>query len=264
MFLLVHARNLLPHTVRLVGIVGGRFARKIRVFRSSPEATMYRPIAGRSSPVQVISWAASTKAKAIKVDLCVGANHLHGVSYTWKKHVSDPTFHSVLQHLFYRFWPHWMGAREKNDLLVWPELYSLLLHMSSWDYFPKISWFKLSSNFFYVTLCDWAKNSCKCLKYFIFHFFSHIFWKSGLPLCFIDFMLSLRINLLVKNLLALCFYVFCKKFAIYMFVWRFPKKLNCCGLLINGSFSFQPLMSLKYVLTWTPCMLERTEIDGVT
>ena len=45
-----------------------------------------------------------------------------------------------------------------------------------------------------------TKNGYKCVKYFIFHFFSHISWKIGLPLCFIIFMLSLGINLLVKKL----------------------------------------------------------------
>ena len=130
--------------------------------------------------------------------------------------------------------------------------------------FPKY----LDSNFlqiFFMLLCvTGAKNGYKCVKYFIFHFFSHISWKIGLPLSLIVFMLWLGINLLVKKLLVLCFYGFCKKFAIYMFVWRLPKKLNSSELFINGSFWFQPLMSLKCVLTWTPCMLERTEIDGVT
>ena len=55
--------------------------------------------------------------------------------------------------------------------------------------FPKY----LDSNFlqiFFMLLCvTGAKNSYKCVKYFIFHFFSHISWKIGLPLCLIVFML---------------------------------------------------------------------------
>ena len=54
--------------------------------------------------------------------------------------------------------------------------------------FPKY----LDSNFlqiFFMLLCvTGAKNGYKCVKYFIFHFFSHISWKIGLPLCLIVFM----------------------------------------------------------------------------